>query len=697
MSQDRICSECGATISEASADGFCPQCLLDLALQAKGETVVETLPENSCTTHTGRVFGNYDVLEQIGQGGMGVVYRARQRGLGRVVALKLMLAGSRATEAEIKRFHTEAKAAATLKHPHVVAIHEVGEHEGQHYFSMDYIEGRSLAEVVRRTPLPAARAARYVKLIADAIHYAHERGVLHRDLKPHNVLIDAQDEPRITDFGLARQIDVESDLTISGAVLGTPSYMPPEQAAGKRREIGRASDVYSLGAILYDLLTGRPPFRAETPLDTLRQVIDTEPAPPRLVNRKIPRDLETICLKCLAKTPAQRYASAQELADDLGRFLRQEPIHARPVSSLGRVWRWSRRQPALAGMAGAVGVLFLLLGVAAFLLRHDVGVGVLDNAQAKAGWVAGELLRLRLVVHGMASSPELAKLITANDLPALTTFLAGRLGPPNANLPSWIRGQNWVIMTNGWTMLRWPEPGKERNLLQDRSARDYYAGALARAEVPGIDAVHVSQLYRSAEDDHYKFGASEVVRDAKGTVVGVLALMLRPVNLAEALGTANDRTKTVIFGVWDQSTELDPQDARAEGGTNQPEFVIWYHPEFGTNNVVEPASNPFLPELLPLTTSRRLPPDPSGVIQTRMDWFYHDPIARRQPKLTGIWLGGFARVPDTPFVVLSESRDRVADAFATAGLMTALLGLILLVLGLIHRRRIARTVPPGQS
>jgi len=377
MSQDRICSECGATISEASADGLCPRCLMDLALKAEretidlvfateGETGVGTRPENTCITHTGRVFGNYDVLEQIGQGGMGVVYLARQRGLGRVVALKLMLAGSRATEAEVKRFHTEAKAAATLKHPNVVAIHEVGEHHGQQYFSMDYIEGRSLAEVIRRTPLPAARAARYVKIIAEAIHYAHQQGILHRDLKPHNVLIDAQDEPRITDFGLARQINVESELTISGAVLGTPSYMPPEQAAGKRREIGRASDVYSLGAILYDLLTGHPPFRADTPLDTLRQVIDTEPAPPRLVNRKVPRDLETICLKCLAKTPAQRYASAQELADDLGHFLRQEPIHARPVSSVGRVWRWSRRQPALAGLVGAVGVLFLLLGVAAF-------------------------------------------------------------------------------------------------------------------------------------------------------------------------------------------------------------------------------------------------------------------------------------------------------------------------------------------
>lgn len=690
MSNKRICSECGATIHGASADGRCPRCLLDLALNPEGETGVGNSPEHSLATHTGRVFGNYDVLGQIGQGGMGVVYLARQRGLGRVVALKLLLAGSRATETEIKRFHNEAKAAATLKHPNVVAIHEVGEHDCQHYFSMDYIEGQSLAELIHRTPLPAARAARYVKIIAEAVHYAHGQGVLHRDLKPHNVLIDAQDEPRITDFGLARQIDVDSDLTISGAVIGTPSYMPPEQAAGQRQQIGRTSDVYSLGAILYDLLTGRPPFRADTPVETLRQVIDTEPAPLRLVNRKVPRDLETICLKCLAKTPAERYPSAQELADDLGRFLRDEPIHASPVGTAGRLWRWSRRQPALASLAGAVGLQFLLLGVAAFILRHDVGIGVLDNARDKAGRIAGELLRLRLAVHGVASSPELADLLKANDLPGLRGFLASRLGQPNTNLPPWIRGQNWVLMTNGLTMLRWPRPQDEHRLLHNRSGRDYFAGAVARKGNHGVDAVHISQIYRSAEDDQYKFGASEVVRDADGKVVAVLALMLQPLHLAEALGTSNDRTKTVILGVWDRSTELNPGDTPPGNGGSTTGFVIWYHPDFGTNNVVEPVSHRFLPELVPLSTERQPPPQPPGDIPTRMDWHYRDPVARKEPKLTGLWLGGFARVPGTTFVVLSESRDRVADAFATALLISGLAALCFLVWRLLRARSHAR-------
>ena len=597
---------------------------------------------------------------------MGIVYRARQRGLGRVVALKFLLAGTRATEGEIRRFQTEARAAAKLNHPNIVAIHEVGEHEGQHYISMDYVEGRSLAEWVRITPLPPAQAARYVVVIAEAIHHAHERGLLHRDLKPHNVLMDPQGQPRITDFGLARHLEVESDLTQSGAVLGTPSYMPPEQAAGDRGEIGRTSDVYSLGAILYDLLTGHPPFRADTPLDTLRQVIDTEPAPPRLVNGKVPRDLETICLKCLAKLPTQRYGSAKELADDLGRFLRQEPIHARPVNSIGRMWRWARRQPTLAGLAGAVAVLFLLLALAAFMLRHDVGVGVLDNAQAKAGRVAGELLRLRLVVHAMASSPELADSIRSRDLPALSRFLASRLRDPGTSLPAWIRGQNWVIMTNGWTMLRWPEPSNHRDHLDDRSRRDYYTGALVRAGEKGVDAVHVSRFYRSAEDGHYKFGASEVVHDPEGRVVGVLALMLRPVNLAEALGISDDRTRTVIFAGWDSSTELHPADTAGGSPTKKPEFVIWYHPGFGTNDMVEPVFHRFLTELVSSAPNLDLPSHSGAAIQTRMDWFYRDPIARRRPELAGFWLGGFARVPSAPFVVVSESRDRVADAFATA-------------------------------
>lgn len=304
-----------------------------------------------------RRFGDYELLEEIARGGMGVVYRARQVSLNRMVAVKTILAGQLASAADVERFRAEARAAASLQHPHIVAIHEVGEHDGQQYFSMDYIKGRNLAEVVREGPLPARQAARYVKTIAEAIHFAHQRGILHRDLKTSNVLLDLFDQPRVTDFGLAKQMKADSDLTLSGQVLGSPNFMPPEQAASKHGQVGPPSDVYSLGAILYYLLTGRPPFTAETLADTLQQVCQREPAPLRLWNPSVPRDVETICLKCLEKEPRRRYPSAQELADELGRFLGDEPILARPVSQPEKLWRWCRRKPALAALAASVGAL----------------------------------------------------------------------------------------------------------------------------------------------------------------------------------------------------------------------------------------------------------------------------------------------------------------------------------------------------
>ncbi len=323
-----------------------------------------------------RQFGDYELLEEIARGGMGIVYKARQVSLDRVVAVKLLLLGQYASEEFIHRFRIEASAAASLQHPNIVAIHEVGVHQGQHYFAMDFVDGPNLAQLVRDQPLTAKRAAGYVKTIAEAIHFAHTRRILHRDLKPSNVLIDANDQPRVTDFGLAKNLANDSELTLSGQVMGSPGYMPPEQALGERGKMGPASDVYSLGAILYHALTGRAPFVGETVGDTLQQVQSKEPIAPRLLIPAIPVDLETICLRCLEKESGKRFASAQDLADELGRFLRDEPIHARPISRVEKAWRWCRRKPELATLSAAIILLLLAVAVgssvAALRIQREV-------------------------------------------------------------------------------------------------------------------------------------------------------------------------------------------------------------------------------------------------------------------------------------------------------------------------------------
>lgn len=308
---------------------------------------------------TVKYFGDYELLEQIAQGGMGVVYKARQKSLNRIVAVKMILAGHLATDDDIKRFTGEAKTAATLKHRAIVPIHEVGQQNGQHYFSMDYIEGRSLAEIIRTEPPSIEDSVKIVQAIAEAVDYAHQEGIVHRDLKPSNILIDAHGQVHITDFGLALRVEGDSELTRTGQILGTPSYMSPEQATAKRDLIGPASDIYSLGTILYELLTGRPPFRGETAADTIRQLLDSEPISPRQLNPKVTRDLETICLKCLQKEPHQRYGTAALLADDLGRYASNEPILARPVGYAERLLRWCRREPKVASLATAVALLLI--------------------------------------------------------------------------------------------------------------------------------------------------------------------------------------------------------------------------------------------------------------------------------------------------------------------------------------------------
>ena len=320
-----------------------------------------------------RYFGEYELLEEIARGGMGVVFRARQTTLKRIVALKMILSGQLAGEEEVKRFYAEAEAAAKLDHPNIVPIFEIGQHEGQHYFSMSFIEGESLAHKVADGPVAPREAAELVKKIAVAIAYAHAEGVIHRDLKPGNVLVDRDGEPRITDFGLAKRVEGDSSLTATGQVVGTPSYMPPEQARGELDEVGPLADIYATGAVLYCLLTARPPFQAANPLDTLLQVLEKDPLPVQDLVPQVPRDLETICLKCLEKEPRRRYGSAGEFAEDLQRFLNGGPVRARPIGRPARVWRWCKRKPALASLIVALATTFLggFVGVTSQWIRAE--------------------------------------------------------------------------------------------------------------------------------------------------------------------------------------------------------------------------------------------------------------------------------------------------------------------------------------
>ena len=376
ISVTRVCGRCGAKISDDPTREVCPACLLETGLGLLPDEPVAGVDDpgrddntpiarRTTTTRPAKMlgdFGDYELLKEIGHGGQGVVFRARQKSLNRTVALKVIGLGYWATKAHLKRFRREAEAAASLDHSGIVPIYEVGEHEGSCYFSMKFVEGGQLDEVMKREPMSIRQAAELIAKVARTVHYAHEHGILHRDIKPGNILLDVKGEPHLTDFGLARLLETQSTVTHTMDVLGTPSYMAPEQASGRNEQLTSATDVYGLGAVFYQLLTGHPPFVGGTTYETVRLVLETEPRQPRLSNPKIDRELSTICLKCLEKDPKRRYSSALALAEDVEHWLRHEPIRAKRSGFVTRARKWVRRNPAIAALIASLVALAAAMG-----------------------------------------------------------------------------------------------------------------------------------------------------------------------------------------------------------------------------------------------------------------------------------------------------------------------------------------------
>ena len=518
-----------------------------------------------------RYFGDYEIHEELGRGGMGVVYRARQVTLNRQVALKMIRAGVLADDVELRRFQNEAEAVAQLDHPGIVPVYEVGEHQGQRYFSMKLIPGGSLGGRLDAYKDDPRAAAALLAEVAEAVQHAHARGILHRDLKPANILLDEQGKPHVTDFGLAKKLEESIELTQSGAVMGTPAYMSPEQSLGRRGAVTTASDVYGLGAVLYAVLTGRAPFQGDSVIDTLQAVRERPADPPSRLNRKVPRDLEVICLKALEKEPRRRYASARELADDLNRWLKGEPVTARPVSPSVRAWMWCRRRPAIAGLSAALAVVAIagLIGAgtqwrAAVANARAAGISAreaTDNAaravknEEEAVKRGNELARSnrKLRLTGYASAMQLAQREwELGNVPRVRTVLNSL--KPAAGQDD-LRGFEWNYLRRQCddppetlkfpdSLLRHPYFGQiERMEISPDGARllAVTSGNLLAWEIPGGRAVSLlKNSLRAIIDARFS---------PDGKWLGVLAVDLPPEQYV--LPTGRVRDSTAFLEIWD--------------------------------------------------------------------------------------------------------------------------------------------------
>ena len=647
------CPRCDSNLSTA---GLCSRCLLRRGLDVE--------PELHPASDAVPRFGDYELLAPLARGGMGMVYRARDLRLGREVALKMLVCGRLASEAALRRFRTEAEAAARLDHSNIVPIHEVGEHDGCPYFTMKLMEGGTLAQHLARFRGNPRSAAAVLVTLARAVHHGHQRGILHRDLKPANVLLDGSGQPHVADFGVARYLDKDAAHTHSGVVVGTPSYMAPEQAAGHSRSLTTAVDVYGLGTILYELLTGRPPFMAETSAQVLRLVLEAEPIPPRQLDGRIDRDLETLCLKCLEKDPERRYGSAEELAEELERYLRGEPIRSRPMGRATRAWRWYRRHPMWTGIVGSIAWLFLVTTVASLAVARaqvrDRRQEALSTNIFAARDVAGKVL-LKLehysdAVEEAAKSPGLDKLIQSRDVSALQEFCKKTFATyddpsQHLKLP---RGaspfDNWLLLdTQGGVLARWPEPSEDFKKKKFPS-RDYFLGAKWRAS-KSWTRPYVSRAFQSEADRGYRFAISAPVLGPGGEWLGVLIAMpgtgstLGSLHLNEP-DEARRRSALLVA----------PQDRKlAEVDSPLPtDYIVLLHDKLGHGDSRSLAQG--MVHWLEAARPSQFRPDREQ-LRGPEPWpamsatNHQDSLVQEQRP----WLAAFAPVGDTGFVVIVET------------------------------------------
>ena len=704
----------------------------DLAACLEGLAAMEELraalkAEDDEPSLTPRTQGDYQIVREVGRGGMGVVYEAQDPRLGRRVALKMIKAGDLAGPEDVLRFQAEARAIANLQHPGIVQIYEVGEHDGRPFLALEFVDGISLETRISQAPLPPTFAAGLVQTLAHAIHYAHTQQIVHRDLKPANILLSLNRvppespgsalsggtrfndiaHPKVTDFGLAKRLD-GAGQTHTGAVLGTPSYMAPEQATGNSAAIGPATDVYALGAILYEAITGRPPFKAATALETLDQVKRTEPVSPRRLQPQTPLDLETICLKCLHKEPERRYATAHDLAEDLGRLLRGEPILARPVGPVGWLKLWCRRNPVVASLMGAAGVLaFMVIGLGLLRLtdaaanrekirqrRAEILHGNVYYAQGVASRVLLELQHLASAVAETAEDPVLRDLLRKPVNQELQTYFErvyvkyqerGFVGPGGRSaFHSWHVLDQQAILRADAPEFRFKVVGKEF------PHRDYREGALAHEGETGLAAIHVSRVYQSENDSLYKITLSARVRagqDSQAPTLGVVSATMPASSTLGSLRLANQNLKAVLVG------RRDPKPPRGEVPDAMPtQYLIIIHPAYDAQARAE--GNRAVP--VPVERLRSIPqPRPGSEFQLppvlhdfkdeeAMNPAYEDPLAETDPDYGGRWLAGFAPVGNTELLVIVQQRDDApADVSGSLGDWLILLALVMLTVAVL--------------